>query len=63
MAAARTGGDAAAAQATLQPWFTSILATSVVIFAIGLVGFARGIAASQILSRPLTRLVVTGPTR
>lgn len=60
MAAARTGADAAAAQATLQPWFISILATSVLLFAIGILGFALGIAASQILSRPLTRLVVTG---
>ncbi|MEJ7704272.1 MAG: hypothetical protein WKF47_11620 [Geodermatophilaceae bacterium] len=60
MAAARAGGDAAAAQATLQPWFISILATSVLLFAIGILVFARGIAASQILSRPLTRLVVTG---
>lgn len=60
MAAARTGGDAVAAQATLQPWFISILATSVILFAIGILGFAQGIAASRILSRPLTRLVVTG---
>ncbi len=60
MAAARTGGDAVAAQATLQPWFVSTLATSALLFTIGILGFARGIAASQILSRPLTRLVVTG---
>jgi hypothetical protein len=60
MAAARTGGDAVAAQAALQPWFLSVLATSVILFAIGILGFAQGIAASQILSRPLTRLVVTG---
>jgi hypothetical protein len=60
MAAARTGGDAVAAQATLQPWFISVLATSVILFAIGILGFARGVAASRLLSRPLTRLVVTG---
>lgn len=60
MAAARTGGDAAAAQAALQPWFIAILATSVLLFAIGVLGFAQGIAASRILGRPLTRLVVTG---
>jgi hypothetical protein len=60
MAAARTGGDAAAAQATLEPWFISVLATSVLLFAIGILGFAKGIAASRILSRPFTRLVVTG---
>jgi hypothetical protein len=60
MAAARTGGDAAAAQAALQPWFIAVLATSVLLFAIGVLGFAQGIAAGGILSRPLTRLVVTG---
>jgi hypothetical protein len=60
MTAVRTGGDAAAVQAVLQPWFIAVLATSVLLFAIGALGFARGIAAGQILSRPLTRLVVTG---
>lgn len=60
MAAARTGADAAAAQAALQPWFISILAASAILFAIGVLGFARGVAATRILSRPLTRLVVTG---
>jgi hypothetical protein len=47
-------------QAALQPWFISVLASSVLLFAVGVLGFARGIAAGQILSRPLTRLVVTG---
>jgi hypothetical protein len=60
MTAVRTGGDAAAVQAVLEPWFISILATSVLFFAVGVLGFAQGIAAGQILSRPLTRLVVTG---
>jgi hypothetical protein len=60
MTAVHTGGDAAAAQAVLQPWFISIMATSVLLFAVGVLGFARGVAAVQILSRPLTRLVVTG---
>ncbi|SFB12349.1 hypothetical protein SAMN05216266_10555 [Amycolatopsis marina] len=58
MAAARADGDAAAAQAILEPWLIAILATSVFIFAIGTFGFARAIADSQILSRPWTRLVV-----
>jgi hypothetical protein len=60
MTAVHTGGDAAAAQAALQPWFISVLATSALLFAVGVLGFAQGIAAGQILSRPLTRLVVTG---
>lgn len=59
LAAARTGGDAAAAQEALQPWFITILATSALLFAIGALGFARGIAAARILSRPLSGLVVT----
>ena len=60
MTAVRTGGDAAAVQAVLEPWFISILATSGLLFTVGVIGFAQGIAAGQILSRPLTRLVVTG---
>ncbi|MBC3194810.1 hypothetical protein H7X46_27540 [Pseudonocardia sp. C8] len=60
MAAVLTGGDAAAAQDVLQPWFVAVLVTSVVLFAIGVLGFARAVAAGRILSRPLTRLVVTG---
>jgi hypothetical protein len=60
MTAVHTGGDAVATQAALQPWFIAVLATSVLFFAVGVLGFARGIAAGQILSRPLTRLVVTG---
>jgi hypothetical protein len=60
LAATLSGGDAAAAQAALQPWFIAVLATSVVVFAIGIAGFALGVAAGGILGRPLTRLVVTG---
>jgi hypothetical protein len=60
LAAAVTGADVAAAQASLQPWFISILATSALTFAAGMFGFARAFAAIAILSRPLTRVVVTG---
>lgn len=60
LAAARSGGDVAAAQAALQPWFISITVMSVLLFAIGILGFVLGIADSQILSRRLTRLVVAG---
>lgn len=59
MAAALAGNDVAGVQAALEPWFIAILGTSVVIFAVGVFGFARAIAASRILSRGLTRLVVT----
>ena len=58
MAAVRTGGDAAVIQDALEPWFIAILASSVLLFAIGILGFARAIAAGHVLSRPLTRLVV-----
>jgi hypothetical protein len=60
LAAARTGGDVVAAQETLAPWFTAVLATSAITFAVGAAGFARALASSRILSRSLTRLVVTG---
>jgi ubiquinone/menaquinone biosynthesis C-methylase UbiE len=60
LAAALSGADARAAQAALQPWFIFTLATSGILFAIGIVGFACAVASGRILNRPLTRLVVTG---
>lgn len=36
------------------------MATSAIAFAVGIIGFVRAIAAAKILSRPLTRLVITG---
>lgn len=54
---ARTGGDVAAVQAELQPWFISFLASGGILFAVGAFGFARGVAAGRILSRRLTRVV------
>lgn len=59
LAAALSGGDVAAAQASMGPWYISTLATSVILFAVGILGFAKAIADSAILSPPLTRLVVT----
>jgi len=59
LAAARTGGDVQAAQAALQPWFVPILATGAISFAIGVLGFARGITRSGMLGRRLTWLVTT----
>lgn len=57
ISAALTGGDVVAVQTELQPWFIAILATSAILFAVGVFGFARGVAASRILSRGLTRVV------
>lgn len=58
LAAAATGGDVRAAQAALLPWFVPILLTGAVSFALGVVGFAMGIARSGVLSPRLTWLVV-----
>ena len=58
LAAAETGGDGAAAQEALLPWFLPVLATGALSFALGAFGFARSIALSRVLSPPLTRLVV-----
>jgi cytochrome bd-type quinol oxidase subunit 2 len=56
-AAAETGGDVQATQAALFPWFVPILLTGAVSFALGAVGFAKGIARSAVLSPGVTRLV------
>ncbi len=57
LAAARTGGDVAAAQQTLAPWFIPVLAASAIAFAVGAVGFAKAIASSAILGKTLTWVV------
>jgi hypothetical protein len=57
LAAAETGGDVQAAQAAVMPWFVPVLVTGAVSFALGAVGFARGIAHSEVLGPRLTRLV------
>jgi hypothetical protein len=58
LAAAEAGADGQAVQAALVPWVAPILLTSALIFALGVLGFARGIAYSRILSPGPTRLVV-----
>ncbi|HZJ52040.1 MAG TPA: hypothetical protein VFF07_14655 [Actinomycetota bacterium] len=58
LAAAETGADVEAAQTALFPWFVPILLTGGVSFALGVLGFARGIADSHILSPRLTRLIL-----
>lgn len=60
LAAAEVGADIQAIQGALGPWFLPILFTGALLFALGVVSFAVGIARSRILSRPLTRLVVGG---
>lgn len=58
LTAAATGADVQAAQTALVPWFLPVIMTAALTFGIGVIGFARGIADSQILSSPLTYLVV-----
>ncbi|MEH1125326.1 hypothetical protein [Micromonospora sp. CPCC 206061] len=56
--AAKTGGNVEAVQTQLIRWFLPVLIVGAISFAIGVAGFARGIAASRVLSRQLTWLVV-----
>jgi hypothetical protein len=58
VAAVQSGADAEAAQAALQPYFTPVLVGGGVLFAIGVVGFAKAVAASGIVSPGVGRLVV-----
>lgn len=57
LAAAETGGDGAAAQTELMPWFIPVLLTGAVSFALGALGFAMGIVRSGVLSAQRTWLV------
>jgi hypothetical protein len=59
LAAAETGGDVAAAQAAVDEWFTPVLLAAGLTFALGALGYARGIAVAGILS-PLGTRVVAG---
>jgi hypothetical protein len=58
LAAAETGADVQAVQSALFPWFIPILLTGALSFAFGVLGFAKGIVRSWILSPRLTWLVV-----
>lgn len=59
LAAAETGGNVAAVQDFLQPWFLGALVTGAVAFAAGTLAFARAIAASAILDPRARQVVVT----
>jgi hypothetical protein len=56
--AAGDTADPAAVQAALNPWFIPTLLTSVLLFAVGVLGIARGIVDSRVLSRRTTTFVV-----
>lgn len=60
LAASDSGGDPTAAHQALEPWFVPVLLISALVFAIGIIGFARAVAtADRLLSRTLTKVVVT----
>lgn len=58
LAAAASGGDAAAVQAALLPWFRPVLLIAAFTFALGVVGFAMGLARSRLLGPPSLVVVV-----
>ncbi|MGA8846711.1 MAG: hypothetical protein WB471_08890 [Nocardioides sp.] len=59
LAATDSGGDAAAMQEALEPWFVPVLQTSALVFAVGVLGFARAVAATDgLLSKGLSAVVV-----
>ena len=58
LAAAEVGGDVQAAQDALARWFVPILVVGSATFALGVLGFARGIVLSGVLRPELTWLVV-----
>lgn len=58
LAATEAGADAAAAQAALLPWFRPILLAGAATFAVGVLGFATGIARSRVMGPGPTWYVV-----
>lgn len=58
LTAVETGADAEAAQAALGPWFLPVLLAGALTFALGCLGFAKGIARAGVLGPRLTWLVV-----
>jgi hypothetical protein len=59
LAAAETGGNVQGAQIALIRWFVPVLLTGATAFALGVLGFAKGIAQSGVLTPRSTKLVVT----
>jgi hypothetical protein len=57
LAVAETGADVQTVLTALDSWFSPILLTAAVIFALGVLGFAMGIVRSKVLSPQLAWLV------
>jgi len=60
IAAHATGGDVAAVQPALQPWFMPILVSAAALFAVGVLGFVVGIARSGAAGRAVTGVSIAG---
>jgi hypothetical protein len=58
LATNEVGGDVAAAQEALNPWFIPVLVAGAVTFALGMFGFALGVSRSGVLSPGPARLVM-----
>jgi len=58
LAAAESGMNGRALQEALIPWLAPVLLASAVMFTVGVVGMARGITSSRILTAARSRLVV-----
>ena len=58
LAAVETGGDVRAAQAAVEPWFVPVILASGVAWAIGVVGFAKGLSSIGPRARGLPGFVV-----
>lgn len=59
LGAIETGADLVAAQHSIRQWFIPVIAASGITFVVACFNLARGIARSEVLSRPWTYLVVT----
>lgn len=58
LAAVETGGDVRAAQAAVEPWFVPVILASGVAWALGVVGFAKGLSSIGPRARGLPGFVV-----
>jgi hypothetical protein len=60
LAAHETGADPVAAQVAVRSWFTAVLLTGGVLFAVGVLGYAAAIGRVGAFSRRIAWVVVTG---
>ena len=58
LAAVKVGTDPRAAQAALEPWFVPVGVIGGILFALGVLAFSKAIADSNMLSAPLSGIVI-----